>query len=119
MGIPPLPWPWRSSSESFSVRERRDQAMNWTKEVPAHLDVRDVTDVHPVLGFRRMTNLRPLLTVDPSVLLLILAEEPKVAAEAISGWRDSGLTARSVRGRKMRNVDALFNEMAAALGLIQ
>ena len=45
----------------------------------------------------------------------MLEAEPKAATEASWGWREAGLTIRRVRGRKMRNVDALFNEMAAAL----
>jgi hypothetical protein len=47
--------------------------------------------------------------------LLVLEREPKAASEAASGWSDSGLVVRVVRGRKMRTVQGLFDEFAAAL----
>ena len=56
-----------------------------------------------------------LATVDPSAPLFIFIAEPQVAAEASWGWRESDLTVRNVRGRKMRSVNALFDELAAAL----
>lgn len=46
---------------------------------------------------------------------LAMPLDGKGSAEAIWSWRDSGLTVRLIRGRKMRSIEALFNEVAAAL----
>lgn len=62
-----------------------------------------------------MTDPRLLFEVHGSAHMLMLEAEPKAAAEGIWGWREAGLTVRVVRGRKMRTVDGLFDEMAAAL----
>jgi hypothetical protein len=62
-----------------------------------------------------MSDPRPLFEVNASASLLMFEAEPKVVAEATWGWREAGLTVRTVRGRKMRTVDGLFTEMAAAL----
>lgn len=61
------------------------------------------------------SDLRPLFDVDGPAHLLMFEAEPKAAGEAIWGWREAGLTVRVVRGRKMRTVAGLFDEMAAAL----
>jgi RNAse (barnase) inhibitor barstar len=37
------------------------------------------------------------------------------SAAAVWAWREAGLTVRTVRGRKMRDLNGLFDEMAAAL----
>lgn len=62
-----------------------------------------------------MSDPRPLLSVSDSSALLMIEAHVKSVAEAVMEWRDAGLTVRSVRGRKMRTVGGLFDEMAAAL----
>jgi hypothetical protein len=62
-----------------------------------------------------MSDPRLLFEVHALAPLLMFEAEMKAASEAIWGWREAGLTVRTVRGRKMRTVDALFDEMAAAL----
>lgn len=62
-----------------------------------------------------MSDPRPLLSVSDSSALLIIEADVKPMAEMVMGWRDAGLTVRSVRGRKMRTIGGLFDEMAAAL----
>lgn len=62
-----------------------------------------------------MNDPRPLLSLSDSSALLITEADVKFVAEAVIAWRDAGLTVRSVRGRKMRNVESLFDEVAAAL----
>jgi len=47
--------------------------------------------------------------------LLLLEADSKATAEAVWGWREADLTVWTVRGRKMRTVTGLFDEMAAAL----
>ena len=46
---------------------------------------------------------------------MIFERDSKAVMAAVSGWRDAGLTVRVVRGRKMRTVEQLFDEVAAAL----
>lgn len=62
-----------------------------------------------------MSDPRPLLSVSDSSALLTIEADVKSVTEAVMSWRDAGLTVRSVRGRKMRTVRGLFDEMAAAL----
>lgn len=62
-----------------------------------------------------MMNPLPLLSVASDPQLLVVEAKPKVAAEAVTGWADAGLTVRVVRGRKMRTWGALHDEFAAAL----
>lgn len=62
-----------------------------------------------------MSDPRPLLSVSDSSALLIAESDVKSVTEAAIGWRDVGLTVRNVRGRKMRTVASLFDELAAAL----
>jgi hypothetical protein len=62
-----------------------------------------------------MSDPRPLLTVSTDGALLLLEADAKATAEAAWGWRDAGLTVRTARGRKMRTVQGLFDELAAAL----
>jgi hypothetical protein len=62
-----------------------------------------------------MSDPRPLLLVSDSSALLVSEADARSSAEAVLGWRDAGLTVRTVRGRKMRTVEGLFDEMAAAL----
>jgi hypothetical protein len=57
----------------------------------------------------------PLFRVGPETPLLLFQAESKAAAAASNAWRQAGLTTRTARGRKMRTVDALFDEMAAAM----
>lgn len=62
-----------------------------------------------------MTDPRLLLSVEGSMPLLTFEADLKAAADTIWGWNQAGLTVRTVRGRKMRTVDRLFDEFAAAL----
>jgi Barstar (barnase inhibitor) len=62
-----------------------------------------------------MTGSGPLFETQSPTPLLLLEAEPQVAANALLAWDDAGLTARSVRGGKMRTLDGLFDETAAAL----
>jgi barstar (barnase inhibitor) len=62
-----------------------------------------------------MTNPLALLTVTDDLHFFVLEKEPSGAYEDISGWADSGLTVRIVRGRKMRSWEGIFDEFAAAL----
>jgi hypothetical protein len=62
-----------------------------------------------------MSDPRPLLAVSTDGALLLLESDAKAAAEAAWGWREAGLTVRTARGRKMRTVRGLFDELAAAL----
>jgi hypothetical protein len=61
-----------------------------------------------------MIDHRTLLEVDPQARLLLFQAEPKAAGAAIGGWREAGLTVRTIGGRKMGIVDGLFDEVAAA-----
>jgi hypothetical protein len=62
-----------------------------------------------------MTDPRTLFEVHGSAALRLLNGDAKASAEAVWGWREAGLTVRTVRGSKMRTVCGLFDEMAAAL----
>lgn len=62
-----------------------------------------------------MIDPRPLLTVSTDGALLLLESDAKSVAEAAWGWREAGLTVRTARGRKMRTVQGVFDEFAAAL----
>lgn len=62
-----------------------------------------------------MTDLRPLFDVHGSAPLRLFEGDAKACSEAAWGWREAGLTVRVARGLKMRTVDGLFNEIAAAL----
>jgi hypothetical protein len=62
-----------------------------------------------------VTDLRPLLSASDSSALLVIQVDTKSAAEAARGWAEAGLTVRMTRGQKMRTVEGLFDEMAAAL----
>ena len=55
------------------------------------------------------------MKVSTEATLLVVESETKILAELMFGWRDAGLTVRVVRGQKMRSVQGLFDEMAAAL----
>jgi hypothetical protein len=62
-----------------------------------------------------MTETSPLLRVSADFRPFLLEADEKGAASAINGWLDSGLVVRTVRGRKMRSRQGLFDEFAAAL----
>lgn len=62
-----------------------------------------------------MTDPRALMKVDPEFRPLLLEGDRQVVGSAVIGWTESGLTARTVRGRKMRTLGGLFDEFAAAL----
>ena len=57
----------------------------------------------------------PLLRVAETTDLWTLECDRSRAAEALIGWRDSGLNVRTLRGSKMRTSPGLFDECAAAL----
>jgi hypothetical protein len=58
---------------------------------------------------------RSLLAVSGSADLLLLVADADAAYRARYAWEQANLTVRRVRGRKMRIVDGLFDEFAAAL----
>jgi hypothetical protein len=62
-----------------------------------------------------MTDSRALMQVDDDFRPLLLEGDDQAIVAAVIGWADSGLTARVVRGRKMRTLQGLFDEFAAAL----
>jgi hypothetical protein len=55
-----------------------------------------------------------LTRVDPTRPFLVARRDAQQLTESIDGWREAGLVVRTVRGRKMLDVDGLFDEMAAA-----
>lgn len=56
-----------------------------------------------------------LLTVDAQFRPLLLEGGAQTVHAARTEWTKSGLTARVVRGRRMRTIQTLFDEFAAAL----
>jgi RNAse (barnase) inhibitor barstar len=62
-----------------------------------------------------MSDRRVLSEANPSAALLLWQVESEDAAQEVMRWREEGLTVRTVRGHKMRSVDALFDEVSAAL----
>lgn len=56
-----------------------------------------------------------LLAVDTELKLFALEGDDQAIGTALAGWSESGLTCRVVRGHKMRNLQGLFDEFAAAL----
>ncbi|WP_062463230.1 barstar family protein [Demequina soli] len=62
-----------------------------------------------------MTEPLPLMTVDPELRVMLLEGDAESIGTAVMGWGDAGLTARVVRGRKMRSRRGVLDEFAAAL----
>lgn len=62
-----------------------------------------------------MSDPRPLSSVSEASAQLVMESDVRSAAEAVARSQDAGLTVRTVRGRKMRTVGRLFDEMAEAL----
>jgi hypothetical protein len=62
-----------------------------------------------------MTDPRQLMKVETRFRPLLLEGDDRVLGPAVIGWAESGLTVRVVRGRKMRTLEGLYNEFAAAL----
>ncbi|EHR52026.1 Barstar (barnase inhibitor) [Saccharomonospora marina XMU15] len=62
-----------------------------------------------------MADIRRLLRADPEHWLFLFEGGRQAINSAVWGWAESGLTARIVRGRKMRTLEGVFNEFAAAL----
>lgn len=62
-----------------------------------------------------MTDSLELMKVEAEFRPLLLEGDAQVVGSAVSGWVESGLTTRVVRGRKMRTLSGLFDEFAAAL----
>jgi hypothetical protein len=62
-----------------------------------------------------MTGLLPLLRVSAELKILVLEADASAAADIETGWIESGLTVRIVRGRKMLGYQGLFDEFSAAL----
>lgn len=56
-----------------------------------------------------------LLDVHASQPFMLLSGDAERASEEAIAQRNAGLDVRAVRGRKMRSVDALFDEVASAL----
>lgn len=61
-----------------------------------------------------MTDYSKLMQVAAEFRPLLLTSDRQAVSAAASGWVESGLAARLVRGRKMRTLDGLFDEFAAA-----
>ncbi|MGL4745925.1 MAG: barstar family protein [Dermatophilaceae bacterium] len=62
-----------------------------------------------------MTDSLALMKVAPEFHPLLLEGDRQAIGSAVSGWVESGLAARVVRGRKARTLGGLFDEFAAAL----
>jgi len=62
-----------------------------------------------------MTDVLALMKVEDEFRPLLLEGDPQSIGSAVMGWVESGLTARVVRGCKMRTLGGLFDEFAAAL----
>jgi Barstar (barnase inhibitor) len=62
-----------------------------------------------------MTDFLTLMTVEPRFRPLLLTGDRQAISSAVLDWLESGLTARVVRGRKMRTLSGFFDECAAAL----
>lgn len=62
-----------------------------------------------------MTDSLALMKVEAEFRPLLLEGDDQSVGSAVIGWVESGLTARTVRGRKMRTLGGLFDEFAAAL----
>lgn len=62
-----------------------------------------------------MTDDLALMKVDATFRPLMFEGDPRAVGSAVMGWVEAGLTARVVRGRKMRTTNGLFDEFAAAL----
>jgi hypothetical protein len=62
-----------------------------------------------------MTDVRVLLRVEPQFRPLLVEADRQAIGSTVSSWVQSGLTVRTVRGRKMRTLSGLFDEFAAAL----
>ncbi|WP_322747574.1 MULTISPECIES: barstar family protein [unclassified Frankia] len=62
-----------------------------------------------------MTSSLSLMRASSTLELLVLERDPKAVSEAVVGWVESGLVVRVVRGRKMRTLQATFDEVAASL----
>ena len=56
-----------------------------------------------------------LMRVEAEFRPLLLEGDTQAVSSAVIGWVESGLTARVVRGRKMRTLGGLFDEFAAVL----
>lgn len=57
----------------------------------------------------------PLMSVSPDFEILLLTLDTQAAENATLGWAEAGLSVRTVRGKKMRTVPQLFDEVSAAL----
>jgi hypothetical protein len=62
-----------------------------------------------------MTDPLVLMNADDDFRPLLFEGDDDAIGSALIGWADSGLTARVVRGRKMRTLQGVFDEFAAAL----
>ncbi|MFC7597558.1 barstar family protein [Terrabacter sp. GCM10028922] len=62
-----------------------------------------------------MTGSLALKRVEAKLRPLLFEGDAQAVGTAVTGWVESGLTARVVRGRKMRTLAGLLDEFAAAL----
>lgn len=62
-----------------------------------------------------MIDVLTLMRVEQDLRPLYLEGDEQAIGTAVLGWISSGLTVRTVRGRKMRTEAGLFDEFAAAL----
>lgn len=61
-----------------------------------------------------MPDLERLTTVEPELRPIQLEGDSQAIGTAVVGWLGAGLTVRVVRGGKMKTLDGLFGEFAAA-----
>jgi Barstar (barnase inhibitor) len=58
--------------------------------------------------------LSPLLKAAPDLKVFLWGSDASTAADIATSWTTAGITVRTVRGRKMRGYQGLFDEFAAA-----
>ncbi len=75
----------------------------------------DCDTVRSVIEDEGATGVSRLLGVELGFRPLLVKGDRQAVGTALLGWADSGLTVRTLRGWKMRNLSGLFDEFAAAL----
>ena len=75
----------------------------------------DCDTVGSVMGESGTTGVSRLLGVELGFQPLLFKGDRHAVGTAMIGWGDSGLSARTLRWRKMRSRSGLFDEFAAAL----
>jgi hypothetical protein len=75
----------------------------------------DCDTVGSVIEDEGATGVSRLLGVELGFRPLLFKGDRQAVGTALLGWADSGLTVRTLRGRKMRSLSGVFDEFAAAL----